>query len=1140
MTKLLFYQKSRLLFFMRITLANIFLSSMLITIGYAADVHGQEILDRKVTLDVTNKTVKDVLLEIEAKANVKFTYRPKLVKANKKVTLHVTEATISQVLNELFNAGISYEVIGDQIVLVPLSSEDVSEATTIELQNAIFVFSVAGKITDENGAGLPGVNIVEKNTSNGTTSDSDGKYVINVTDGNATLVFSFIGYATQEVAVGSQTTLDVKMTLDVQALSEVVVVGYGEQKRSDIVGSVASVNVENALKIPTTNISEMLRGSVPGVQVTLGSARPGGTSNILIRGVRSIQGGNSPLVILDGFPIENINDVNAEDIASVEILKDASAQAIYGARASNGVILITTKKGKSGGVKVSLHSFYTTQDLVKNFDLFTAQEFAQYRREARRTNNPINNGVAGAPGSTDAKGYFINDYDNFGGATSPEYLNYAAGNFANWEKAVLQSANSTSHTVTLNGGNDNTKIFSSFGYFKQSGLIPTSGYERGAFRLNIDQKINDRANISANLNLLTDNQDRESTNLDFITISPFTGPYDLNGNLVNNVAGANASSSTINPLWTIREADENSKTNLFNINVVASYKILKNLTYKINTLVSRKFTDDGSYRSRLHVEGVASNGRATVANSIRKEYLIENILNYTINLNENHSLDFTAVQSVNEIAFTKTRINGTNLPNDILGYDGIAGALNFTSDPNDPARSENQRRLLSFMGRARYSYKDKYLLTLTARQDGSSVFAKNNKTAFFPAIAVAWKLHQEDFINQISAINELKLRASYGSVGNQAINPYQTLGVVGTNNYIFGGVLYGGSIPGNTLPNPNLSWETSTTFDVGIDFGLLKNRITGSLDYYSTNTKDLLLTLPVSPLTGYTQSITNGGESKNSGLELGITGHIIKDNNMSWSVTTSFTSLNNEIVKTGLVDAEGKPRDDVNNNRFIGSPINVIYSHVFDGIFQTDDEAKNSPQGTRGGTVTPWQPVTTLTAGAIRLKDVNGDGVITLTDRVITRTAPNWFGSVSTNLRFRNFDFVADFYIVQGAVRSNAYFNGFNEGGYNTSVRNGIKRDYWTPENPSNTSPRPNFAASANNIGVLGIDDASYVRMRTLSIGYTIPATILAKAKMSSARIYATATNLLTITNYKSYSPENNPNDFPDTKGFTFGVVLGF
>lgn len=982
--------------------------------------------------------------------------------------------------------------------------------------------TVSGKVVDATDhSTLPGVSIKVKGEQKTTTTDVNGKYEITVSDTDI-LVFTYVGFLTQELPVAGRSVLNVNLQENNQQMQEVVVVGYGTQKKSDVSGAVSTVNVERAKAIPTTNVAEMLRGQAAGVQVTLGSARPGGTSNIQIRGRNSIRGGNDPLIVLDGFPIENINDVNPDDISSVEVLKDASAQAIYGARASNGVILITTKKGASGKVKIGLSSYLTTQRLTKNFDLYSAEEFAQLRREARRSINP--------------DGAYSPDEVNFGGtAQAPEYINFKAGNFVNWEDAVLKDALISSNTLSLSGGSENTKIYTSATYFNQSGLLPSSGYQRGSFRFNIDQKINDKASIEANINMATDKQRKESANLDFITISPFTGPYDLNGNLVRNVAGANASSSTINPLWNIRESANDIKVNLYNLNLVGNYKFTDNFSYKLNTLLSRRFADEGRYISKLHSAGVTPNGEANLANAIREEYLIENILNYKTEIGQVHKLDFTFVQSINQRNTSRTEMSGKGFGNDLLGYDGITNALNFKT-----TRAEEQYRLSSFLGRARYNLMDKYLFTLTARRDGASVFAENKKWGFFPAASVAWQIHRESFLKEIKAIDQLKFRASYGSVGNQSLSPFTTLGVVDANPYIFGGAIIGGNLPGSVLPNPNLTWETSTTFNVGLDFGLLDNRITGSLDYYNTKTTDLLADISLGGTSGFSSTITNGAESKNNGIELLLTGHLIRKDNLNWSVTTSFTKNNNQIVKTGIVDVNGNPKDDIGRNRFVGRPINVIRTMVFDGIFQTDAEALASAQGTLGGTVTPYQSVATLIAGSIRLKDVNGDGVINDLDNVVIRTDPKWYGSVSTNFAFKGFELLADLYIVEGATRYNPFLASFNEGGTLQSVRNGIKVNYWTPENPSTTHPRPNINNAPANIGTMGIADASYVRLRTLSLGYNLPASFLNKINASNVKLYLTATNLLTFTDYKSYSPENNPNDFPDTKAFTLGLNIGF
>lgn len=989
-------------------------------------------------------------------------------------------------------------------------------------------YSVRGKVVSStNNEQIIGATIQEKSTDKGTISDIDGNFEILLSQSPTTLVISYLGMKPAEVIVDrNSTVINVTLVEDATILNEVIVVGYGTQKKSDVTGAVSKVELDRATALPTTNVAEMLRGQAAGLQVSLGSARPGGTSNIVIRGQRSISGGNDPLIVLDGFPIDNINDINPDDIASVEVLKDAAAQAIYGARAANGVILVTTKRGKSGKLTIALNSYYTTQRLTKNFELFSPEEFAQFRREARRSLNPVVDGIQP----------YSDDIVNFGGAaTAPEYINYKAGNFADWENEVLRPATTISNTLSVSGGNENTKIFTSLNYFNQVGLIPNSDYKRGSFRLNLNQKVTNKFNLEANLNLSTDAQQLESSSLDFITISPFTGPYDLDGNLVFRLAGANASSSTINPLWNIREANNRRNTNLYNINVAGTYDITSNLSYKINSLYSRRFADEGTYRTRLHSEAIASNGAATLTNNLWAEYLIENILNYKKSINKNNNIDVTFVHSVNEREFSSTFISGTNFSNDILGFDGISNALNFLS-----SRNENRRRLLGYLGRLRYNLMDKYLFTFTARQDGSSVFSANKKWGFFPAAAFAWKMQNESFLKEVSSISELKLRASYGSVGNQALAPFQTLGLVENYPYIFGGTLLGGNLPGSSLPNPNLTWETSTTLNTGLDFGLFKNLFVGSIEYYKTRTTDLLTNIPLGGTSGFSSTITNGGETENSGVELLLTTNLLKSKDMKWSITTALTKNTNKLIKSGIFDDAGNPKDDISRNRFIGYSLNPIFTKEFDGIFQTDAEALASPQGTLAGTVTPFQAVSTLHAGAIRVKDINNDGVINELDNVLISTVPNWFGSFSTTFSYKGFELMADIYTVQGVTKNNPYLALFNEGGYNTSVRNGLKRDYWTPENPSTTYPRPNFNVKAQNIEILQVADASYIRLRTLSLAYNMSLSMISKWNISNLKLYAFANNLLTITDYKSYSPENNPNEFPDAKGFTFGLNVGF
>ncbi len=967
--------------------------------------------------------------------------------------------------------------------------------------------SVSGKVSSKtNIEGLSGATISLKGSSLATTTDASGNYRLDL-PAPGILVITFSGMAAMEKTVTSSGIVNFELETMVGNLDEVVVVGYGTQKKSDLSGSVARINVDRATAIPSTNVSEMLRGQAAGVQVTLGSARPGGGSSILIRGRNSITGSNDPIYVIDGVPVPNINDINADGITSIEVLKDAAAQAIYGSRGANGVVLITTKRGRQGKMKVNYDMYSTVQKLTRNFDLYSPLEFAQLRREAQRTTANLPNGA------------YLPDANIF---TDFELKSLANNQFADWDQLILGPARVQNHTVSVGGGTENTKLYTSVSLFNQKGIIPGSGYKRGTFRMNLDQKISDRLSMQANINLLSAKQSFESTGLDVIQLSPLARPFDSLGNINKYPLGP--TSLTINPLWNNRESVNEAKTNTYNLNIVLDYRILKGLSYKVNSLISRITTDEGSYITRLHGSGVIPQGRASVTNSLREEYLLENILNYDLNINKNNHVDFTAVGSVQSVDYSTTTLVGTTFPNDLLGYDGIADALNKTA-----TRGENRRRIASGLGRIRYNLYDRYLFTVTGRYDGASVFAQKNKWAFFPAAAFAWKIQNESFMNNVRWVNELKFRASYGSVGNQAISPYQTLGVVGSNPYVFGGVVTGGNIPGNVLPNPFLTWETASTFNAGFDFGLFQNRLTGSIEYYDKRTKDLLVDISLAGNTGFSSQITNGGQSQNSGIELLLNAQIIRSKDFNWSVTSTFANNRNKILKTGLLDINGKPKDDVGRNRYIGQPINIIRQQRFDGIFQSVEEIQKSAQATQAG----------ILPGDIRVVDTNGDGKITDADNILIKPDPKFFGSIATTLSYKRFELFADLYIVEGAHKYNPYLADYATGGSLQGILNGIKVPYYTPENPSTSYPRPR-SVTGSYLSSLAVQDASYIRLRTLSLSYSVPPQILEKVHISNFRFYVMSNNLFTSTKYKSYSPEVNPDAFPDTRSFTFGVNVGF
>lgn len=976
-------------------------------------------------------------------------------------------------------------------------------------------------VSTEDNSPLPGATVLEKGTTNGTSTDFDGVFSLSVGENATTLVVSFIGFKTQEVEIS-----DEAMTIILQQdniLDEVVVVGYGTIRKSDIISSVATVDVEEATIIPTSNINEMLRGRASGVQVTVGTLRPGGTSDVVIRGRNSLAGNNNPIYIVDGVAKDDINDISPEDITSIEILKDASAQAIYGSRASNGVILVTTKRGVVGKVKVDYHGYFTTQSISKNFDLYDGNEYAQLRREAFRTDNP-----------DDA--YEPDDFV----FTEEELAALNSQQFSNWEDLVFTDANISSNTFSLSGGSENTKVYASVNYFKQFGIIPSSSFSRGTFRLNLDQKINDKLSFAINVALTSSEQDKESASLNLITLSPLGQAYDDDGNLVRYPVG---SASYTNPLWNINESTNDIKSNSYDAYFVLKYDFHRNWTYTLNTSLGRKGIDEGLFYGLTHSTGKNTNGLARISNSLRENFLIENIVRYENQFNENNKLDVTLMQSIDERKFSSTTSTGTDFSNESLGYNGISSALNVLP----VGRYAEERKLVSFMARARYGFKDKYLFTATARADGSSVFAEGNKWGFFPSMAFAWKLHNEDFLKDSNVVDQLKFRLSYGAIGNEAIRPYQTLGTASEFLYVFNGVSQSGYLPSTVLPNPDLRWETTTSFNIGLDYMFLDNILSGTFEFYSTSTKDLLVQRSVSGITGYTSTFDNAGEVKNSGFELNLTGNIIRKEDLRWSITAMYSNNNNNIEDLYGLDENGEPINDEGRGYFVGQPTSVIYQYAFDGIWQEGEDYANSPQANPESSNTQ----TDLAPGNIRIKDLQGrdddgnltglpDGKITADDRVFTNPNPDWFASLSTTLFFKGFDLFADFYFVQGAMKVNPYLADFNAGGTLQGVLNGIKVPYYTPENPSSSYPRPRSSQSDSYLWSLAVQDASYVRLRTLSLAYNFTYSLMSTTKVDGIQLYVTANNLFTITDYKSYSPEINNDGYPDAKAFTIGLRVNF
>jgi TonB-linked SusC/RagA family outer membrane protein len=981
--------------------------------------------------------------------------------------------------------------------------------------------TVRGRVVSQtDNMPLPGASVVEKGTTNGTATDIDGNFALQVSNQESILVVSFVGFKTQEqkASIGGMT---ITLSND-NSLNEVIVVGYGTQRKSDIVNAVATTDLEKATLSPTSDVNEMLRGRIAGLQVDVGNGtlRPGGTSDIIFRGQGSIEGNVSAIYVVDGIIREDgIEDIDPEDIKSIEFLKDASAQAIYGSRGANGVVLITTKRGKEGKVSVSYHAYVTTKSIERNFDVYSGQEFAELRREAVR--------------STRSDDSYPNDEDIF---SEVELENIANNNFVDWEDELMRNGFVNSQTFSISGGTDLTKVFASINYFKEDGIIPTSSYTRKTLRLNVDQKINDKLSVNFDLNLLNEDTER-AANVNVITTSPIGSAYDDEGNLTQYPSGEE--SSAINPIWNLNEQSNDEKGNDYVINVTPAWKITDDLTYQLKTNLTRRTSERGQYQSSLSSAGDDVGGIARIENQLTESYLIENILTYDKVFNDNNNLNVTLVQSAQENKYSSTLTEGQGFANESLGYDGITDAIgNITVE-----REKSQQNLASFMARARYGLLNRYTFEATVRADGASVNSADNKWSFNPAGSFAWKIHNESFLNDVNTIQELKLRASYGSLVNDLGIAYTSLFTADGENYIFDGESVSGYSPSTILPNTDLKFERITTANIGLDFSVLNRIFEGNVNWYDARTTDLLLKRGVPSTTGYKYTFFNAGEMQNTGIELGLTANIFNTEDFKWSVSTNWSNNKNKIIKL-YNDGDGNPiTEDDTYGYYVGQPVDVIYQYDFDGIWQEGEDFENAPQANSESTLTQ-----DLSAGDIKIKDTNEDGIITEDDRVFTDPNPNWFGSLSTTIAYKGFDLFVDFYIVEGATKVNPFLNTYNNGGTLQGKLNGIKVDYYTPEDPSNSFPRPNYDSAPLYLNSLAVKDASYVRLRTVSIGYTLSDKVNKLLNLSQVRFYVTGTNLFTSTDYLGYSPEVNirstysdaDTGYPDSRSFTFGARVKF
>jgi TonB-linked SusC/RagA family outer membrane protein len=1079
----------RLLFrFVQLSVFQIVMALLFSGVTLATSVKGQTLLDRKVSVRATGQALSSVLTTLEKSAKVKFSYNSRSLDLSQQVTIQAQNEPLSEVLQRVLTPlNINFLQVSNRIVLRKEMSGSLSplNRTPDITVPASLDMTVTGRVTDESGQGLPGVSIVVKGTQRGTTTTQDGAYSLSVPNGNATLVFSFVGYVSQEIPVNNRTQIDLSLSTDTKALNEIVVVGYGTQKKRDLTGAISSISSREISETPASNVLYNAQGRLAGVDIVRSNGNPGSAPVIRIRGNRSINASNNPLYVIDGIPTDvSINDFNPNDIESMEVLKDASAVAIYGSRGANGVILITTKKGQAGKAVISYDGYYGIKKAQKNLNLMNGEEFARYSRVSR--------GIEASDASRDNTFFSTLEIDNLKNGVE-----------TNWLDLILRDGQQQQHQISASGGNQNTTYYLSGAFFDEKGIMQFSDYQRYSFRANIETKLTDRLRVGVSSTVATDLQNTMSNGpyTNALQFSPLVQPYDADGNFI---AYPNPREGLLtSPLLQYQPGqfvNERKKYRVF-ANIFAEYKFAEGLTYRLNYGPDFSTSRQGEYNGTL----AGSANTAEVTNQQNFAYTLENILTFNRKFG-NHSLSAVGLFSTQTNRFESSSAAARNIPVESSLFYNLGSAETVTGISS----SLTKWGLLSYMGRVNYSFKDRYLLTLTGRADGSSRLSQKNKWAFFPSVSAGWVISDEAFMSGAKAISFLKLRAGYGAVGNTSISPYQTLGGLERSVYAFGNdPAFGYAL--NVIPNPDLRWEISSTLNIGMDFGILNDRLTGSLEVYKTNTTDLLLNRLIPITSGYESILQNIGSTSNQGWELTLNGNVLRSpDGFKWEASLNVFSNKEKIVELF------NDKDDVGNQWFIGQPINVFYNFKQEGIWQTSeaDEAAKVKQ----------KP------GDIRIADVNGrdaegnltnqpDGVINADDRtVLGSTVPKWSGGITNRFNYKGIDFSFLVYARQGQyIRSDFH----NLGGNNWQGRyNAINFDYWTPDNPVNLIPRPNAAAAPLYSDAVRFFDGSFVKIRNINLGYTIPKSLTSKIRISSLRLYATADNALIFSPYKLVDPE--------------------
>ncbi len=976
---------------------------------------------------------------------------------------------------------------------------------------------IEGTVSNEKGELLQGVVVEVKNSTTKTVTDRSGKFSISIKEKTAVLLITYTGYADKEVPVTeTSSNLSVSLSIDTKALEDVVVIGYATVKKKDVTGAVSGINQQDIKSRPVTNALQAMQGKVAGVDIS-SNERPGSVGSINIRGVRSLTASNSPLFVVDGIPLitGGIDNFNPNDIESIDILKDASATAIYGSRGANGVVIVTSKKGKAGRTTLSLNSSVKVDDLVNNMKMFNAPDYITFRRWAyyyAGLNNTT--GVSTYPRGDQPT--LATDRTFFNATADPSAWNNIAKGWASgtwdpskvattdWFGIVQQQSVTQDHVISVSGGSDKVKAYGSFGYLNNTGTIRGQSFKRYSGNASIDIEATKWLTFGNNFSVNYNIQEFGQSAVNVATIGtpagglfesarslcPFAVPYDSAGNRILFPGGDNAVKSVVDE-WNYNR-DQRITLRAFGsmyaqMNLGNIFPVLKGLRYRMNFGPDFSYYRDGVYIDANSVSNGGSTNFASLANNKTFSYTLDNLLYYDRSIGS-HTFGVTLLQSQTSYTQETSSLTGNGVPLstqlwNALTSGTVTGSLSSSSNII-------QQQLASYMARINYSYKDKYLLTVSARQDGSSVLAEGHKYSWFPSAALAWRIHKEKFM-KANWVNDLKLRVGAGVTGNSAIAPYATQGPITSLFYPFSSSNAAGSIPNSVLANQDLGWEKTTQYNVGLDFSLFNRRVTGNFDVYTSNTTDLLMQRSIPSVTGFTTTFANIGKTANKGIDISITTTNIKQKDLMWT-----TTVNAGWQKERIVALSNGTQDDINNNWFIGQTIGVIYGYKSLGLWQKGDPAMAAFNANGNS----------FSAGSVRVADLNGDNKIDPNnDRtIIGSTRPRWVVGMTNTVTFKNWDFSIFFY-----GRLNYMFNGGGEGQAARSVNREI--NYYTENNTNAEFQKPIFNAGGATgdpyFQALGYYQASFVKIRNISLGYTFDNKSLGKSGISSLKAYFQVSN---------------------------------